>query len=302
MKTLMQWLHGHPLKAVLFTMMFTAIATAAGFREDMFTQFSTCLVLLAGIWYIVALLDTRRDARRSPTSGIMALLLAGLFCYSPARSAEPPPRENVAAIGVGVVIICVGSYCVYKIVKVCQKKFPPKSTNAPPEELSAAGDEYGGAMEYSSIGSCYTPPDINAFPYEDYSANPTTFTLNVSVRSGAIRTSMSVVAADGMTQSWDLFQAEMAEHGLYLAGRPSAPQYELNGVPCDAASVPLEFDPLTNTVTHNTGGELRRVVIQRSPNMQDWYQLLTTDISDGTGFRVVDTTREGQMFYRLSVQ
>jgi hypothetical protein len=95
----------------------------------------------------------------------------------------------------------------------------------------------------------------------------------------------------------------MAWHGLYLTGRAQwQPQFAINGVPCDGAEVPLSFDQQTGRVTHNTGGELRRISIERSPNLQDWSPLMVTDVSDGTGFKVIDTTREGQMFYRVTVQ
>jgi hypothetical protein len=89
---------------------------------------------------------------------------------------------------------------------------------------------------------------------------------------------------------------------LFLTGHPSyPPQYERGGVPCDPSMVPLEFDPFTGKVTHYTGGEMRRVVVERSPNLVEWSPLLVTETGVGSGFKVIDTTREGQMFYRVSV-
>jgi hypothetical protein len=94
----------------------------------------------------------------------------------------------------------------------------------------------------------------------------------------------------------------MAQHGLFLTGQATwEPQFERNGVHCDPSTVPLQFDPQTGRITHNRGGELKRISIQRSYNCQDWSNLLVTDVSDGTGFKVVDTTREGQMFYRVQL-
>jgi len=300
MKTLMQWLRLHPIKAVLFTMIFTAIATSAAFREDQLIKLIGIYSLFLGLWCLVFTLDMRK---------VMALLLAGLFSYSPAEAAEPPQQEQTQAapIAVGVIVICVGGFCVYKIVKVCQKVFPPKDTNAPPEELGfyASGEgEYGGATEYSSIGSCWVPPppDFKSASYQE--PNPTTFTLNILLEPGGLTTTMSANSQEGTTQTWTEFQSEMAEHGLFLTGRYSSqPQFETDGVPCDPSMVPLEFDTLTGRVIQKREGyALRRVSIDRSPNLQDWSPLLVTDVSDGTGFKVIDTTREGQMFYRVSLQ
>jgi hypothetical protein len=203
-------------------------------------------------------------------------------------------------LGVGVIVICVGGYCVYKVVKVCQKKFPPKDTNAPPESFTAAGGEYGGATEYSSIGSCLLPPDF--VPHEDLTQNPTTFTINVVVEPAGAAVSMSANSDEGTTQTWEQFQAEMASRGLFLTGRPAyLPQYELGGIPCDPSMVPLEFDPLSGRVTQKTGGDMRRVTIERSWDLTNWAPLLVTDVGVGSGFKVVDTTREGQMFYRVQL-
>lgn len=282
----------NPFKVVLFTFWFTILPTIMAFREDsipvgLATYFT---------WLLIWAMEMTEYAKRAVKALLIAALLAGQI--QPAR-AEPP---QAAAIGVGVVVICVGGYCVYKVVKFCQKKFPPKSTNAPPEEFSAAGDEYGGACEYSSIGSCYTPPDfpLNSFPYEDTARPPTTFTLHVTVGPGAVKASMSAVADDGMAQDWIAFQDEMASHGLLLTGHPSQPQFETGGVPCDPSMVPLEFDAWTGRITQKREGHaLRRVSIERSPNLQDWHPMMVTDVSDGTRFQCIDCTRESQMFYRV---
>jgi hypothetical protein len=146
------------------------------------------------------------------------------------------------------------------------------------------------------------PQLLNANPYEDLLVNPTTFTLNVMVEPAGATTSMSVNNAEGTAQDWTAFQSEMASHGLFITGHPGGePQFEVAGVPCDPSMVPLEFDPFTGRVTHHTGGDMRRVVVERSLNLIDWSPLLVTDTGVGSAFKVVDTTREGQMFYRVQV-
>lgn len=315
MKTLLQWLRLHPIKAVLFTMIFTAIATSAAFREDLIPELSISYALMIALWIYVFERDRRQ---RKVQIGIGVTLTSLMLCFSllpphlgilnaqQAPIPNPKQQENAAAVGVGVVVICVAGFCLYKIVKICQKKFPPKNTNAPPEESFSAevsSDEYGGACEYSSIGSCYVmPPPPDAFPYEDLTMDATTFTMNVKVAGGMASSSINASRALP-AQTWDEYTAEMATHGLFLTGGFAwEPQYEVGGVPCDPSAVPLSFDTLTGKVTHNTGGERRLVTVERSPNMENWFPLLVTEVSDGTKFQVVDTTREGQMFYRTTVQ
>lgn len=234
----------------------------------------------------------------------MKLLIPALLCVLltiPAQAKEPEPVfQPAAGLAVGAVVICVGGYCIYKMVKVCQKAFPPKSTNAPPGFASSSTDEYGGAYEYSSIGSCYVPPSINASPYENLLINPTTFTLNITVQEADVVTTMTANTDEGTAQTWTQFQSEMAGHGLHLTGRPSEPQFSRGGVPCDSAQVPLEFDQVTGRVVQRSGGDMRHVVIERSPNLVDWAPLLQTDVGVGTGFQVIDCTRESSMFYRVT--
>lgn len=291
---LLKWSNDHPILSTLLALfLFAAIPFAISeskFADDPRAwAFGTGIILVVGGTWCIALWRYSK--------GFVASVLILAIIMLPIR----PARS--AMVGVGVVVICVGGYCLYKVVKVCQKKFPPKDTNAPPAEFSAAGeDEYGGAVEYSSIGSCFIPLSLNSNPYENLLINPTTFTLNIMVEPIGASVSMSVNNDEGTTQTWDQFQAEMATHGLFLTGHPSyPPQYELGGVPCDPSMVPLEFDPFTGRVTHHTAGEMRRVVVERSPNLVEWAPLLVTDTGVGSGFKVIDTTREGQCFYRVSV-
>jgi hypothetical protein len=231
-----------------------------------------------------------------PGPSVMKRLLTALLIISITTIPIRPAKS--AGYAVGVIVICAGGYCVYRLVKVCQKVFPPKTTNSPPS-LSASGDEYAGAYEYSSVGSCYEPPQFNA---ASAGHNPTTFTLNVIVERAGVTTSMSANSQEGTAQSWAEFQADMASHGLFITGHPAVfPQFSRNGVPCDSAMVPLEFNYITGRVINVTGGDLRRVVVERSIDLIAWSQLLTTDVGVGTGFKVEDTTAEGSMFYRVQV-
>lgn len=234
----------------------------------------------------------------------MKLLTSIILCVSlvlSAQAKEPEPVFKPAAgYAVGVVVICVGGYCIYKMIKVCQKAFPPRNTNSNSGFMASSTDEYAGAYEYSSIGSCYVPTEARpgVLPAAQH---PTTFTLNVMVQEAGVVTTMTVNDDEGTTQTWNQYQAEMAEHGLFLTGHATyQPQFSRGGVPCDGTLVPLEFDQATGRVINRTEGDLRRVVIERSPNLVDWSPLLQTDVGVGTGFKCIDTTREGACFYRVS--
>lgn len=300
---LIQWMHLHPIKLVLFTMLFTSIATAAGFREDLFWPLLGLFAVVLALWIAVVVRDNREP---QPKMGFKLMCCVLLFAGQLQLRAEEPPRA--VGIGVGAVVICAGGYCVYKIVKFCQRKFPPKSTdtNAQPSlsfALAASPEDgYGAALEYSSIGSCYSPDDLS-FGFVEQ-RNPTTFTLNVVVGQTGVSATMAADSRVGVAQTWNEFAADMASHGLFLTGRPSyEPQYSRGGIPCQASDVPLRFDPLTGRAEQlSESTDIRRVVVERSHDLQQWLPLLVTDVAVRTRFRVVDTTTDGHMFYRVGLK
>jgi hypothetical protein len=290
MTTPLRWASAHPVQTILFTFAFTLLAALMAVSDDLLPYG----LIAFGVLQVLFGISMWRHARK-----LIPILLILACLGNQARAEEP---KKAVGIGVGVVVVCVGGYCVYKLVKFCQKVFPPKSTNSNEGFMAVGSDEYAGAYEYSSIGSCWVPPDLRAVNIiEDLTRNPTTFTLNIVVEPAGVVTSMTANNKEGTTQTWDQFTADMAGHGLFLTGRGSyQPQFAINGVPCDSSLVPLEFDPFTGRVTQRTGGDLRRVVVERSPNLVDWSRLLQTDVGVGTGFQVVDTTTDGQMFYRIT--
>lgn len=300
MNTIRSWMSHHPFKVVLFTFLFTIIPSImAVTNEAVFwfgmASFTFFLIVLAFCWW-------KHGKKPVVPVLVMAAMLAGH-----AKAAEPEPEFKPAAgVGVGVVAVAVGGYCLYKLVRFCQKKFPPKNSGSgggdtnSPAGLVAVGDEYGAAYEYSNVGSCQMTPGLVQLPSEFY--NPTTFTINVRLENGSSSVSMSANNREGTAQTWDQFASEMAGHGLFLTGHASyEPQFSRNGIPCDGASVPIAFDPNTGRVIHDTGGIMRRVTVERSVDLIDWHPFLVTDTGEGTGLRVIDTTQESQMFYRVQV-
>jgi len=234
-----------------------------------------------------------------------------LLCVSlvmlPIHAAEPEPQFRPAVGYVaGGAVLCLGGYCVYKLYKTCQRLFPKtKETNGPSASLSfqASGDEYGISWNHTSIGSCVdTEGDqFNAASDDErYVA-----VLKVTVDdAGIVTSSISAAKAEPeQTQSWEEFRAEVASYGLVISERgDGSKSYSLNRVPCGPDRVPITFNDQTKTVVHaGFDGRMKTIAIERSKDFQSWSPLMSVVTGHGTGFRVDDLTRSGQMFYRVQV-
>ena len=283
MKTIREWIAARPFVAVGLAVLFSVTSTAAGFRED----WRPLLVSMFGCGLMVFVFSMHR---------FLGLIIA-ITLALPTKAEEQP----VVPVAAGIVVICVGGFCIYKVAKFCQKHFPKeeKKTNELTGFSVTSSDEYGAAWSYNSAGYCYEP----GFQLASVEESPTTFNLDVLVGAGAtLRTTMSAVTGPGTSQTFSEFKAEVEKHGLFISDHAEPyPHYERNRIPCSEDVVPISFDPLSKAVTHNTGGTMRKVVVERSINLVDWFPLLTTEVSEGTGFRVADCTRENQMFYRVQV-
>jgi len=291
---LLSWANSHPTITTLLTLLlFAAVPLAINSNEKLadnpyaWAIGGLLVFVIGGAWCVVL----RRHSKHLITAFLVVDFLA---------SAVQPAKP--AGYAAGVAVLCVGAYCVYKMVKTCQRVFPPKSkdTNSNGGFSATGTDEYAGCFEYSSIGSCYVPSG-NEFRAAVDTVQATTFDLNVIVEPYGTTCSMTAHKEEA-PQTWAEFQADMATHGLFMTGHPSpVPQFSRNGVPCDESAVPLWFDPVTGAVTQRSGGDMRRVVVERSVDLVTWSPLLQTDVSVGNGFKVEDTTAEGSMFYRVQV-
>jgi hypothetical protein len=312
MNQLKQWMHAHPFKAVGTTFLATAIATFVGCNDHLFNYGAALIVTLALVCGFLIWRDTKKSVA---VIALLAFLAQGLPAQkAPPQDPAPAPQqfEQAAApvaVGAAVVVICVGAYCTYKLVKFCQRKFPKSSgTNAPPaaDGFAAAGEEeYGASWNYGALGSCYDDGqnEFAAFsPASDEQG--VTFTIDAVLEpDSTLTTRMNCRQGEEATQSWEQFAAEVRSHGLVVTGVADGSQYfSRNRTPCDPSQVPIEFDPFTKTVLLPAGvAEMRRVTVERSKDLVSWSPLLTTTVPIGKGVRVEDATRSGQMFYRLSV-
>lgn len=226
---------------------------------------------------------------------------------TPIKSSEPEPEFKPAAgYLAGGAVICIGGYCVYKLYKTCQRLFPKSSTNSPPSNVSfqAASDEYGMSWNDTSIGSC---ADIEGEQFNAASEEVNYIAvLKVTVdNAGTVTSSISAAKSEpDQTQSWDEFKAEVASYGLVVSERGDGTKYySVNRVPCGPGGVPIVFDEQTKTVVHaGFSGQMRTITIERSKDFQSWTKVMSTTTGYGTGFRVDDLTRSGQMFYRVVAQ
>lgn len=228
-----------------------------------------------------------------------------------AAPAAHPPDPQAAAVGGAVVVIVVGGIVTYKVVKFCQEHYPKDKTNPPPSSLAFGGSasaddggEYGASFNYAPLGSCYTLPPPGSDLVSTASASPgvaTTFWLDAVATAGAVRTSLSARQDPALVQGWAGFQADVADAGLRVTGiADGTAWYERDGLPCSADQVPIRFDPDTLTVRHRAAGELVRLRIERCTDLRQWSRLLNVELPVDQPFRLIDTTPEGQMFYRIS--
>lgn len=294
MKKLNQWIKAHPYKAIIFVFLFTLIAAClAVINEQAFWRGT---VFGAGVIVFWALIFSR-DALKLPA--ILALAIA-----VPSTKAAEPPREVSPGVAVGVVVICVGGYCVYKVVKFCQKKFPKDTnTNSPPSFSVNGGDESAASWSYGAIGTC----DPTLTPEPEFvtsdTSSGTLFTLDIRLDQDGDFTVRMSASGESATQGWAEFQTEVARHGVYVTGSADGSQYfSTNRVPCRASDIPISFDALTKTIELRSDNPMKLIEVERSRDLQNWSSFLRTKVSAGApDLRIQDATTAVSMFYRVNV-
>lgn len=232
-------------------------------------------------------------------------VILALILWTNSLQAAEPPIESVGGVAVGVVVICVGGFCVYKVVKFCQRKFPKESsnTNSPPAFIPQADGESAASWNYGAIGSC----DPTLTPGPDLvmqETSGTLFTLDVRIDDDGNATVGMSADPDAATQNWADFQAEVARHGVQITGNPDNSQYfSTNRVPCAPADIAISFDATTKTVDlKDSGGPVKLIEIERSRDLRNWSPFLRTRMgAGGRELRIQDATTAGTMFYRVNV-
>lgn len=295
MKSLNAWVKAHPYKAILFACGFCVIAAALPATNELGMRYGIILfVLLLILWAGIFCGDVRK----------LSLLLILAISTSESHAADPPV-ESVGGVAVGVVVICVGGYCVYKTVKFCQRKFPKEAgnTNGAHSFVPTADGESAASWNYGAIGSC----DPTLTPGPDFLVQETAgllFAVDVRIDDAGNVTVNTSALSEGGTQGWAEFQAEVARHGIQITGNPDNSQYfSTNRIACTPSDVAISFDASTGTVDmKDSGGPVKLIEIQRSRDLQHWSSFLRTRVgAGGRGLRIEDATTAGSMFYRVNV-
>jgi hypothetical protein len=159
-RTIIKWIRFRPILTILFVMVLSSMATCLAFRGDWLFYGGLAYTILAlFIGYLIF-----RDAAKIM---LIAFLASCLVIPVQAQEQKNRPTEveiaaagGCAAAAVAVVVIAVGGYCVYKIVKFCQKHFPKeekKDTNKVDrvEFNLAESDSYAAAWNFGEMGSCW---------------------------------------------------------------------------------------------------------------------------------------------------
>ncbi len=91
MTSLYTWIELHPLKAILFTALFTTLFTAAGLMEQWEKVLGLLYIALTMVWWRVFVVDNRKisvgQSCRSAQTKISGVLIAALFLLTPSPNA-----------------------------------------------------------------------------------------------------------------------------------------------------------------------------------------------------------------------
>lgn len=297
MKTLQQlhsWMRSHPLTAVFYASVFSSLATAMAFADNWFPILLGCYVGMIFSWAIIAGFQ-------------MSKVVVILLCVSlGAPQLNADEREEggtgggcLVPIGVGVVVVGVGGFVVYKVYKFCQKKFPKeppkkKPTNSPPEEIEGTlpSPEYAASFDYDEIGSCLCGEGGGSVDL----TTTVTLTLRVDDDEGDVRpVSLTTRQGGESWQDWAGFVSEMHERGLTVTGHAGNSSYSRNGQPMDAESSPFKWQQDRRVVKVGAGNYT--VTVEASPDLRHWFEILKTEVEPGTVIQVQDTSGAAS-FYR----
>jgi len=303
MKDIIKWMSLHPLKSAGFAALFGFLppflaAMPAGWAWPG-----------AGVFFLCALawgLVCHRDLKK-----VVGVLLVLAF-LTPTEAADEREPVNGGGVVIGIIVVCAGGVCVYKIVKFCQKKFPKDKaaadTNGPPTDSifnSDGGSGSGGgrsaaASNFGSMGSCGAEEQSELFGSDGVMIPATLFTMDIRMDAqGRITTQTGATFGTNDIQGWADFQAEVATHGVHVTGVPGHTSYATNGVPCASEDVPIAFDESNHSVSIRGAGPARRCEVERSKDMVDWSPFISLTVSQEAGARIEDASASGAMFYRV---
>lgn len=303
----------HPFQSAFTSATTGILATAYAFRQDWWGIWILGAALLA--FLLISL--SSHERKNAPWRGLFVVLIS-LSLAVPGNAqevltTEPPPVEQNAindpmcgaGAVVGVVVICIGAFCIYKMIKFCQKKFPRDSAKKETDDVTnpdGSPDTDAGAFNYGEMGSCGPCDDALAAQLAAGNDPHINFMLDLDV---LISDDDEVVLIPHVTFDRDPetlisfieFAKEIqAEHGVKVTGESGSEYFSHNGHPIPKAEAIIQFDQDLRMVKIGAGDY--SVIVERSFDMQTWEQVLHTEVAEGARVRMVDTTRTGQAFYR----
>lgn len=219
---------------------------------------------------------------------ITAVVLALSLTFGVPRAQAVP-----IVIGVGAILIVVGGGVIgCKAVNKCNKIAKArehKLTNESPFFIAGTEPEYAALFTWTEDTYC---AEERLLP-----TTPVLFTMCPEMEpSGVSRMLTRADKGYEFTETWQEFEQEVAEHGLFIA-KPSS--YSRAGHPCEVAQVPITFSTNTHTVTIGGGGLLMSV--ERSTDLMEWTAVLTINVEPTAQLRI-EEVGEDKCFYRITTR
>lgn len=286
------WVKAHPFKACLFTAITAALGAWDGTRPylDWVDLFPWAL-FLAAVGLVIYW-----DGK-----GLTCLLIGVLLCQPYQARAEEKKPAGAGAI-VGIVVVVVGGFIVFRVIRFCQHAFPrpPANTNNPPALVFGEDHDYALATSCSALGTCYVPsPNLLAEATQD-TVFEISGIMSEASQGGLFFQMKGAKKLDAETDAvglWE-FQQGLAAWGVRF-GSAGEVFYGMDGRPAGPDQVPITVTLNgANSSVDVSGGYGQAVTFERSSDLQHWEPILTMTVREGQPISFSDATTEPQMFYR----
>jgi hypothetical protein len=269
----------NPIKSKSFTASFVLYRSIPGLAlfATTFIWPETGIYAAAAFSLIASLVWIFWDARKLPL-----ILIASFLFTQGARAADKP--KNPGAVCAVVVVVIIGGYCYYKVVKACQNLKPrvlpdeDESTNAPAKSAS----------------------EINVAMSQDL---PPSYCCAGEEKSGRAETSVELEVNGGLLairpfRAPELVPEDDFETLLIREG------FDPNktGVQFSRNHRATEYSPITFTEEGVTiaGENQRQITIQKSEDLAEWTNLAQITIPSGTRLFITDASDQPSRFYRIA--
>lgn len=286
----MNWIKRHPFQAVSFTAFNVFLACTAAYEPHLIVPCTVAFVLGLVVWACLFQIY-------KPLMVFFLSLLMATSGLTTTEAAEPAQNQADGLRGkkggevvVGVIIICVGTYCVYKLARFCKQHFPPPQTNQVNQAEAALPDGNNDTNVYAASFI------LAADPCSDYGSSNSnvltnTVAINAVIAYGSIKSALTLSDA---SQSMEAFMAELNSEGLTVGE-----SYAVNGSSAPPSAVPITMS--YGSISNNLAGATHTVIVSGSADLQGWTQLFATTASEGKPFQIQDTMIGHSMFYRLEL-